>query len=95
MEEKRSFAVPTVVALVLLLLPSLYEGAYYATVGKAESKSSGKWKPWYSVGGNAAEAFFYPVHWVDRKVRPGNWGDDDDWMPKADRDLSFDPSAFE
>lgn len=81
MEEKRSFTVPIVAAL-LLLLPGLYVGAYYATVERrgifTDDTMSEDWKPKYRIG----EVFpatstigrcFYPIHQIDRWVRRDYW----------------------
>ncbi len=75
MGQKRSFTVPIVVALVLLLLPSLYVGVYYAMVDYEATISLGRveWTPTYSLGGDTAKVVFSPVHWIDRKVRPDYW----------------------
>lgn len=76
MEEKRSYAVP-VIAGVLLLLPCLYVGSYYALVEPTSilslSYDDVTFLPYYSVGGETAKAAFYPVHRLDRLVRPSHW----------------------
>jgi hypothetical protein len=67
-----------VIGLTLLLLT--YLGAYVALLkpGLAMSLSSSgdltiHRRHAYQVGGIVAEAVFYPVAWLDRRVRPSYW----------------------
>lgn len=77
MNEQRSFAVSIATAIVILLLPCLYVGIYYALVEPTSilslSYDDVTFLPYYSVGGETAKAVFYPVHCLDRLVRPSYW----------------------
>jgi hypothetical protein len=79
MEPNRDALKVVTIAAVLLLI--CYVAAYLATV-KAVSLP---WRigigPWgriaqYSVGGRAAEVFFYPANAVDRRIRQHHWLDE-------------------
>jgi hypothetical protein len=79
MEERRSYSLPVLFA-VLLLLPVLYIAGYlallspqpgsinWAGITVAERRVAG-----YRWGGQKAEVFFRPVHEVDRLVRHNYW----------------------
>jgi hypothetical protein len=68
MGKRRSYAV------LLLLLASLYVGSYLVLVraGKSYQKDSG-WLASYRVGGAASQWFYWPVHRIDRRLRPEYW----------------------
>jgi hypothetical protein len=80
MKEKRSTAVPAILA-VLLLLPLVYVGSYLALL--KPQPGSIAWSSWanlsvrriadYRWGGDYARAAFRPIHSVDQLVRPGYW----------------------
>jgi hypothetical protein len=66
----------------LTLLLALYAGAYYAMVDPFDRVAMisstyppprGRPIPFYSFGGDAAKAFFAPIHQVDRLLRPQVW----------------------
>lgn len=67
-------------ALVLVVLAGLYVGGYYANVVRVElllgsrSGHSVVNVRVYRVGGTWAEAFFAPMHAIDRQIRPAYWG---------------------
>jgi hypothetical protein len=75
-------ALVTALALLLLLLPSLYVGSYLTLVvpaGRIESVAGAGQKflivSHYRWGGNSfASRFFWPLQQVDRKLRPKAWG---------------------
>ena len=77
MEEKRSFAVPILAVLLLLLALSLYVGSYMATVNRVyyvTAVGDLEVTPDYTrLAGMPARWCFFPVYWLDRKVRPGYW----------------------
>ena len=63
-----------ILAAVILLLPILYIGSYFAIVlpnplEKALADVSGT----YRFGGQFAEAFYWPVQRVDQELRPHTW----------------------
>jgi hypothetical protein len=79
MTKPRSFA--PIIAAVLLLLPVLYVGSYFAMI-----VPRGSWTaiisstcpvPRYRVGGVWLERFFWPLEQIDRKLRPRAWEADD------------------
>lgn len=81
-KRKRSFNVPIVASLLLLLLLSLYVGAYYATVSPGIGFWDEEYYCWtaqYSISeefyrwDSVPYKFFYPVHILDRKLRPEYW----------------------
>jgi hypothetical protein len=77
MKEKRSFA-PVAVAIVLLLLPILYVGTYFAVVsprplGVTVPAGTPATLTHYHVAPGYADWFFWPLEQIDRKVRPGAW----------------------
>ena len=61
---------PIAVVTVVLLLCG-YVGSYYALVqvGPVWPNSFA----YYRIGGKTAKSFYYPIHWIDRKVRPATW----------------------
>lgn len=70
------FRAPLILAILVLLLPVLYVGAYFALV-----KPMGQnWEdPFYDAGldyrwgGKTAAAIFWPIEQADRQLRPGYW----------------------
>lgn len=84
MEEKRAFTGPIVAALLLLLLPCLYVGAYYTMVKRSfPNFPDGRgpryhleWVPSYSVGGGMFGSVVYPIYQIDRLIRPSYWVND-------------------
>jgi hypothetical protein len=73
----------TVVLCALVALSVVYVGGYYALVTRGLNHSEGsgfsvattplKVVPRYRIGGEAAEGFFYPMHWVDCQMRAKYW----------------------
>ncbi len=63
----------------MLLIPSLYMGAYYALLeptsvfSLAYDGTGFKQMPDYSIGGEGVQTFFNPIHCLDRLVRPSHW----------------------
>jgi hypothetical protein len=89
MEEKRSIALPAIVAVVLLL-PSVYIGSYCSLIGHATSyvqSADGKTvrigrAPAYAIGGwpsygsdahDWLKATFSLAHIADCRLRPDHW----------------------
>lgn len=77
MSNRTSNVILSVVALVML---GLYVGAYYATVKPMFRPSTFPTTPdpdyfyWHSKNEvSGGEAFFAPIHWLDRHLRPGIW----------------------
>ena len=71
---------PLIVAIVLLLLPVLYVGSYFALVDPADRLINDarfylKMAPMsdYRSGGNWESRVFWPIERIDRKLRPGTW----------------------
>ena len=66
-----------------VLMLGLYVGAYYATVNsivyRSLDRSHLKSIPYYSLGPSAklfndvAEPVFWPMHQIDRRLRPSVW----------------------
>ncbi len=72
---------PLLVAVVLLVLPLLYVGSYLALVQQAAVIVTLPGSPpltahvsEYRFGGRYATAFYRPLEKLDRKLRPGTWG---------------------
>jgi hypothetical protein len=89
MDEKRTSLVPFAVAL-LLALPMLYVGSYYALVqvygtrgqdflGGIENPASLELVttpfPRYRLMGDKGKTFFAPIHRLDRMIRPQTWAE--------------------
>jgi len=71
---------PTIRSRIALWLPVLllmYVSGYYASVRPHYGFVSGigPWplQPEYDVGGAASEVLFYPIHQLDRVIRPRYW----------------------
>jgi hypothetical protein len=60
------------VAAALLLLPVIYVGGYLALL-HPEERAIGR-DAYYRVGGKSAAWVFYPLHQIDRRLRPDYWG---------------------
>ncbi len=79
MKETR---LPLLVAVVVLLLPTLYVGSYMALVQQSAADIAppdgrppfAAVIPNYRVGGTYAETFYRPVEQFDRALRPNTWG---------------------
>jgi hypothetical protein len=77
MEEKRSSAAPIAI-IVLATMTLLYVGSYFALV-KAEPlwfmSGVGPWikRDVYRLGGDFSKHFYFPINWVDRRIRPKYW----------------------
>jgi hypothetical protein len=63
----------TMALAVLVLLPAVYVGAYYALVEPMELLWSRGCFAHYRFGGETAERIFAPMHRADRWLRPGVW----------------------
>lgn len=77
----KKHAVP-IIAAILLLLPLLYVGSYFALLRPpqillvpAHPETQIHHYAQYRLGGKVAEQFFWPLEQIDRKVRPESWGD--------------------
>jgi hypothetical protein len=96
MHEKRSSAVPAIVA-VLLLLPLLYIGTYLALL--RPQPGSLRWAALsnlevrriadYRWGGSYTRAAFQPIHQVDRLIRPSYWTYSEDDQEQLKQILQF------
>ena len=73
---------------VIILLLSLYAGAYYATVTAYdfEAMISSTYPPpkshpvpFYSFGGEWSRPFFAPMHEIDQMIRPKLWASVGSW----------------
>jgi hypothetical protein len=72
---------PLIAAIVLLLLPVLYVGSYFALVAPSgvlipvtgPIGESGFLVRHYRWGGEFAEQVYWPLKQIDRKLRPGAW----------------------
>lgn len=69
---------PIVVALSLLLV-LLYVGSYLAlmdhqTIAPFTRAAN------FRIGGNAAHYFYLPLIWIDSKVRPDYWWNEQEWQ---------------
>ncbi|WP_254508486.1 hypothetical protein [Anatilimnocola floriformis] len=78
----RESRTPLIVAIVLLLLPVLNVGSYFALVvpqGFVRPYPAGKigqqFSEQYRYGDMLSERFFWPLESIDRKLRPGAWKD--------------------
>jgi hypothetical protein len=88
MNDRKSNAAPIAIAVLLLLLPCLYVGSYFALVQRDGSllamvhrSDEGMFRrgnPWqygehYGAGGYSARAFYKPINWIDRRLRLSHW----------------------
>ena len=72
MEKKHGWgALAGVVAVSVALLLVGYVGAYYALVTPISSRTI-IW-PAYPAANDEAFVFFWPIHQIDRKLRPRVW----------------------
>ena len=67
-----------IIAAILLLLPVLYVGSYFALLrgaGSLSMTSSGacERKSEYRIAGDACRTVFWPLERMDRKMRPEAW----------------------
>ena len=69
---------PLIFGIVLLLLPVLYVGSYFAmvvprpSIGKMVQLGHGPlWK--YRCGDRFAVTLFWPLEQIDRRIRPDAW----------------------
>lgn len=72
---------PLIIAIVLLLLPVLYVGSYLALVvpaGFFTARSGTARTEYYRVENDSCAQVFWPLEQLDRKLRPGGWGEDFD-----------------
>ncbi|WP_254512825.1 hypothetical protein [Anatilimnocola floriformis] len=77
MKESRA---PLVIAVVLLLLPVLYVGSYCVAlrsssqmVGLNALLPKGASPDYYRFGGVWSKRVYWPLEWVDRRLRPKAW----------------------
>jgi hypothetical protein len=82
MDKPPQSRAPLIFAIVLLLLPVLYVGSYFALVDPPENRrtmrkgripASRLFDPNYRIAARYAEVVFYPLERIDRKVRPAAW----------------------
>ena len=76
-------ATPLIVAVLAMLFPAMmYVGSYFALVRPLRYASLKRVGPHqvssnktadYRIGGDAAEVVFFPVNWLDRKIRYETW----------------------
>ncbi|WP_254507837.1 hypothetical protein [Anatilimnocola floriformis] len=91
---KRESRAPLIVAIVLLLLPVVYVGSYLALVvpsgrsvvrpnyvDQQTLEPSWTWSN-YRFGYPKTDRFFWPLEFLDRRVRPETWGDAPNWQDK-------------
>jgi hypothetical protein len=68
---------PLLIAIVLLLLPVLYVGSYFALVEPigafVDLPSGGYYVSHYRISGRSPAKVFWPLEWIDRRMRPGSW----------------------
>ncbi len=68
---------PLIIAIVLLLLPVLYLGSYLALVQPlgafVDAPRGGYYVSHYRISGTSPAKFFWPLEWIDRRVRPDSW----------------------
>jgi hypothetical protein len=69
-----------IIATILLLLPVLYVGSYFALMWRSRWSTPGLdgWRETsvtaeYRFGGNRAKQLFWPLEQIDRQVRPSEW----------------------
>ena len=73
---------PLIVAIVLLLLPVLYLGSYFALVTPSGSEivhgyvGAMRYPKPYRLAASWCERIFWPLELVHRSVRPGAWDDE-------------------
>ena len=77
MEQKRCswWALPGMVAVAVATLLGGYVGLYYVMVSPRDGWALPT-RAEYAVGGqlqSSAEVFFWPIHRLDRKLRPEAW----------------------
>ena len=78
---KSESRVPPIVAIVLLLLPALYVGSYLAMMDHQPLAPFNRIRAAnFRFGGNAAHYFYLPLIWIDSKVRPAYWWDEQEWQ---------------
>jgi hypothetical protein len=77
MNDHRSNAAPIAIAVLLLALPCLYVGSYFALVQRDRSllprENLWQYGEQYYAGGYAARVFYKPINWIDRRLRPSHW----------------------
>jgi hypothetical protein len=95
--------VPLITALVVLLVPLVYVGSYFALVSPqvlaiiTYDRTNDPQHPvmgsvrysHYRFGFNLSEQLFWPLEQIDRNVRPEAWETDPSLLPPP----FFDPSA--
>lgn len=79
---KRDSRAPLIVAIVLLLLPVLYVGSYFALV--VPNPDDYRWfavslgyvaeEQNYRIASSTLSKVFWPLEQIDRKLRPRAWG---------------------
>jgi hypothetical protein len=72
---KRDSRAPLIVAIMLLVLPVLYVGSYFALV-LPEPVVRDPFDPFfdhYRLGGRVSKVMFWPLEKLDRELRPGTW----------------------
>ena len=58
----------------ILLIVALYVGVYYALVDRVPGLDRGKmWHTPSPFGRVAVKVIFWPIHEIDRKMRPSFW----------------------
>ena len=84
------------IGLVLLILAMLYVGSYFALVlpdgrsvgiyrSRADYELNWTWSN-YRFGYPHTDRFYWPLEYLDRRMRPGTWGDAPGWQEKFRRD---------
>jgi hypothetical protein len=77
MDERGSSAAPMIVILLATMV-LLYVGSYFALAEAERSSFISGPGPWikrdvYRVGGDFSRRLYFPINWVDRRVRRDYW----------------------
>jgi hypothetical protein len=80
MDKQSQSRAPLIVSIVLLLLPLLYVGSYFALLNPHKNTAE-RWQQVmttgnvnYRAGGWFSDCCFWPIERIDRKLRPSVWG---------------------
>ncbi len=77
MNPNRSTVIVVIILLGALVMLSLYVGSYIALADNSGTLRMGNdglcYVRQYRYGGDAAAWFYWPLHYVDRQLRPAYW----------------------
>ena len=84
MKERRSGPIIVAVVAIPLLLFAAYMGSYYAILQEAREETRPlpegwllvQLEPHYRMDTDLITVVFRPAHQLDRRIRPGYWGDE-------------------